>query len=132
MFVQTRVTGFDLAERRLLTKADPMPYTHPVLGLVSWMNDFAIPGLAERALSLYSIDDAECVWAAVNAAVQAAARERGLERQRRLLTMVGWLGPHLRVRGARGDALTIVRGRGRQRRVFPAGQLEEAIRDQAA
>jgi NADH dehydrogenase len=87
-FVQTRVTGFNLAERQLLTEVGPMPYTHLVLALGSRPNDFAIPGLAERALSLYSSDDAERVWAAVNAAVQAAARERDPERQRRLLTMV--------------------------------------------
>ena len=51
-FVQTQVTGFDLADRRLLTEAGPIPYTRLVLALGSRPNDFAIPGLAERALGL--------------------------------------------------------------------------------
>jgi NADH:ubiquinone reductase (H+-translocating) len=87
-FVQTRVTGFDLAQRRLRTEAAALPYTRLVLALGSRPNDFAIPGLAERALSLYSVDDAERVWAAVNEAVQAAAGERDPAQQRRLLTAV--------------------------------------------
>src|ERR671939_153725 len=87
-FVQTRVSGFDLAGQRLLTEAAALPYTRLVLALGSRPNDFAIPGLAERALSLYSVDDAERVWTAVNEAVQAAARERDPAKQRRLLTAV--------------------------------------------
>jgi NADH dehydrogenase len=87
-FVQTRVTGFDLAQRRLLTEAAALPYTRLVLTLGSRPNDFAIPGLAERALSLYSVDDAERVWAAVNEAVEAAAGERDPAQQQRLLTAV--------------------------------------------
>src|SRR5438876_1239322 len=74
-FVQTRVTGFDLAEQRLLTESTALPYTRLVLALGSRPNDFAIPGLAERALSLYSVADAERVWTAVNEAVRAAAGE---------------------------------------------------------
>jgi NADH:ubiquinone reductase (H+-translocating) len=87
-FVQTKVTGFALAERRLLTEARALPYTRLVLTLGSRPNDFGIPGLAERALSLYSVDDAERVWAAVNEAVQAAAGARDPVQQRRLLTAV--------------------------------------------
>jgi NADH dehydrogenase len=87
-FVQSRVTGFDLAGRRLLTEAGALPYTRLVLALGSCPNDFAIPGLAECALDLYAVDDAERVWAAVNTAVQAAAQERDPARQRQLLTVV--------------------------------------------
>ena len=87
-FVQTQVTGFDLADRRLLTEAGPIPYTRLVLALGSRPNDFAIPGLAERALSLYSVNDAERVWAAVNDALAAAARDPDPERRRRLATVV--------------------------------------------
>lgn len=87
-FVQTRVTGFDLAQRRLQTESGPLPYTRLVLALGSRPNDFGIPGLAERALSLYSVDAAERVWVAVNAAVAAAVGERDPARQRRLLTVV--------------------------------------------
>jgi NADH dehydrogenase len=44
-----------------------------VLALGSRPNDFAIPGLAQRTLSLYSAGDAERVWAAVSKALTAAA-----------------------------------------------------------
>jgi NADH dehydrogenase len=59
-----------------------------VLALGSRPNDFAIPGLAQRALSLYSADDAEKVWAAVGTALDAAAASADPERQRRLATVV--------------------------------------------
>jgi NADH:ubiquinone reductase (H+-translocating) len=59
-----------------------------VLALGSRPNDFAIPGLAQRALSLYSAGDAERVWAAVNKALDAAAAATDPERQRRLATVV--------------------------------------------
>src|SRR5215470_10940724 len=87
-FVQAEITGFDLAGRRLLTGAGPIGWNRLVLALGSRPNDFAIPGLAERALSLYSANDAEQVWAAVNRALTAAAAASDPERQRRLATVV--------------------------------------------
>lgn len=87
-FVQTYVTGFDLVGRRVRTETGAHPYTHLVLALGSRPNDFGIPGLAERTLSLYSADDAERVWAAVTAAIAAAAKAPDPERRRRLLTVV--------------------------------------------
>ena len=59
-----------------------------MLALGSRPNDFAIPGLAERALSVYSASDAERVWEAVNEALAAAAAAADPERQRRLATVV--------------------------------------------
>ena len=59
-----------------------------MLALGSRPNDFAIPGLAQRSLSLYSASDAERVWAAVNDALTAAAAATDPERQRRLATIV--------------------------------------------
>jgi len=87
-FVQTEISGFDLPGRRVLTGAGPIGWTRLVLALGSRLNDFAIPGLAQRALSLYSAGDAERVWAAVNKALDAAAAATGPERQRRLATVV--------------------------------------------
>jgi NADH:ubiquinone reductase (H+-translocating) len=87
-FVEAAITGFDLPDRRLLTEAGAIPYNRLLLALGSRPNDFAIPGLAERALSLYSVEDAERVWAAANRAVVAAARDPDPERQRRLATVV--------------------------------------------
>jgi NADH dehydrogenase len=87
-FVQTDINGFDLAGRGLLTGAGPIGWTRLVLALGSRPNDFSIPGLAQRTLSLYSAGDAEQVWAAVNQAVVAAAAAGDPERQRRLATVV--------------------------------------------
>ena len=68
-FVRTEINDFDLAGQRLLTGAGPIGWSRRVLALGSRPNDFAIPGLAERALSLYSADDAERVWAAARKAL---------------------------------------------------------------
>src|SRR5438067_8016315 len=87
-FVQTEINGFDLVGRRLLTRAGPIGWRRLVLALGSRPNDFAIPGLAQRALSLYSASDAERVWAAVNKALDDAAGAADPERQRRLATVV--------------------------------------------
>src|SRR6266487_413254 len=70
-FVQTEINGFGLAGRRLLTGVGPIGWGWLVLALGSRPNDFAIPGLAERTLSLYSASDAERVWAAVRKALTA-------------------------------------------------------------
>ena len=59
-----------------------------MLALGSRPNDFAIPGLAQRTLSVYSADDAERVWAAVSKALTAAAAAADPEQQRRLATVV--------------------------------------------
>lgn len=87
-FVQTEISGFDLAGRRLLTGAGPIGWGRLALTLGSRPNDFAIPGLAKRAMSLYSAGDAERVWAAVSETLTAAAAEADPERQRRLATVV--------------------------------------------
>src|SRR5258705_11841636 len=87
-FVQAEITGFDLAGRRLLTGAGAIDWRRLVLALGSRPNDFAIPGLAQRTLSLYSAGDAERVWAAVGDALAAAAAVTDPGQQRRLATVV--------------------------------------------
>ena len=72
-FIRTEISGFDLTDRQLLTEVGPISWRRLVLALGSRPNDFAIPGLAQRALSLYSASDAEQVWAAVMTALTAAA-----------------------------------------------------------
>jgi NADH:ubiquinone reductase (H+-translocating) len=83
-FVQAEIGGFDLPGRRVLTEAGPIGWSRLVLALGSRPNDFAIPGLAQRALLLYSASDAQRVWAAVNKALDDAAAAADPERQRRL------------------------------------------------
>jgi NADH dehydrogenase len=87
-FVQTEINGFDLADHRLLTGAGPIGWRRLVLALGSRPNDFAIPGLAQRALSVYSASDAERVRAAADEALTAAAATTDPQRQRRLATVV--------------------------------------------
>ena len=87
-FIRTEISGFDLADRRLLTEVGPISWRRLVLALGSRPNDFAIPGLAQRALSLYSASDAERVWAAAMTALTAAAAATDPEQQRRLATVV--------------------------------------------
>jgi NADH dehydrogenase len=87
-FVRTEITGFDLAGRRLLTGAGPIGWGRLALALGSRPNDFAIPGLAQRTLSVYSASDAERVWAAVGKALDDAAADADPERQRHLATVV--------------------------------------------
>jgi NADH dehydrogenase len=87
-FVQSEISGFDLPGQRLLTRAGPIDWSRLVLALGSRPNDFAIPGMAERALSLYSANDAQRVWAAVNRALDDAAAAADPEGQRRLATVV--------------------------------------------
>jgi NADH dehydrogenase len=87
-FVQTEINGFDLPGRRVLTEAGPVGWRRLVLALGSRPNDFAIPGLAERAMSLYSAGDAERVWAAAGEALTAAAAVSDPAEQRRMATVV--------------------------------------------
>jgi NADH:ubiquinone reductase (H+-translocating) len=87
-FLQTEITGFDVAGRQVLTEQGPIDWWRLVLALGSRPNDFAIPGLAERALSLHSASDAEQVWAAVNTALDEAAAAPDPQRQRCLATVV--------------------------------------------
>ena len=87
-FVQTAITGFDFPGHRLLTEAGPLPYTRLVLALGSRPNDFGTPGIAERTLTLYSVEDARRVLAAVEEQVAAAVNERDPFEQRRRLTVV--------------------------------------------
>jgi len=87
-FIQTEITGFDLAGRQLGTADAPVGWGRLVLALGSRPNDFAIPGLTERTMSLYSADDAERAWTAIDQSLQAAAADDDPGQQRRLATVV--------------------------------------------
>ncbi|MFN8540622.1 MAG: NAD(P)/FAD-dependent oxidoreductase [Thermomicrobiales bacterium] len=87
-FVQAAIEGFDLPGKHLLTSAGPIPYTRLILALGSRPNDFGIPGLSERALTLWSVDDAKRVLAAVDTQVAAAATATDAATRQRHLTVV--------------------------------------------
>lgn len=92
-FVQATITGFDFAGRRLLTEADAIPYTRLVLALGSRPNDFGIPGLAERALTLWSVEDARKVLAAIDTQfASAVAADDRAEQARRMTVVIGGAG----------------------------------------
>ena len=59
-----------------------------VLALSSKPNDFAIPGVARRTLTLYSATDAGQVWAAASNVLTAAVATTDPGRQRLLATVV--------------------------------------------
>jgi NADH:ubiquinone reductase (H+-translocating) len=112
-FVQTEIHGFDLPGRQLLTDAGRIGWERLVLALGSRPNDFSIPGLAQRTLSLYSASDAEGVWAAVTDALTAAAAATDPERQRCLATVVvgGGGATGVELAGELAEMLPMVAGR---------------------
>jgi NADH dehydrogenase len=87
-FVEAALTGLDLSGSQVLTSAGALPFSRLMLALGSRPNDFAIPGLAERTIPLYSVDGAERVWQAAQAAIQVAVKEPDHDRQRQLATVV--------------------------------------------
>jgi NADH dehydrogenase len=127
-FVQTEINGFDLPGRRLLTEAGPIGWKWLVLALGSRPNDFAIPGLEQRTLSLYSASDAERVWAAASKAVAAAAAATDPQEQRRLATVVvgGGGATGVELAGELAEMLPEVAGRHGLAPDRPAVQLVEA------
>jgi NADH dehydrogenase len=127
-FVQTEIAGFDLSGQHLLTEAGLIGWRRLVLALGSRPNDFAIPGLAERTLSLYSAGDAERVWEAISKALDNAAADPHPDRQRRLATVVvgGGGATGVELAGELAEILPKVAGRHGLAADRPAVQLVEA------
>jgi NADH dehydrogenase len=86
-FVQTLVAGFDVAGRVVQTENGPMPYDRLVVALGSQPNDFGIPGLSRRALTLWSVDDARRVLAEVDKEVALAVQTSDENERKRHLTV---------------------------------------------
>jgi NADH:ubiquinone reductase (H+-translocating) len=87
-FVEAEISELDVAGERVITRVGPIAYDRLVLALGSRPNDFAIPGLAQRTLSMHTTTDAERVWVRVTKALDAAAATSDPELQRRRATMV--------------------------------------------
>lgn len=93
-FVQASVTGFDFDGKRVLTDGEDIPYTRLVMGLGSEPNDFGIPGLLANSFTLWSVDDARKIIAAVDSNVAAAVNETDPAKKAQLMTVViGGAGP---------------------------------------
>jgi NADH dehydrogenase len=87
-FVQTDVEGIDLERRTVGTADGDFPYDHLVLVPGSVPNDFGIPGVAERALQMKSLDDGLLVRKRILDAVERASKESDPERRKHLLSFV--------------------------------------------
>lgn len=93
-FVQASITGFDFEKKRVLTDGEAIPYTRLVLGLGSEPNDFGIPGLLATSFTLWSVDDARKIIAAVDSNVAAAVNETDPAKKAQLMSVViGGAGP---------------------------------------
>jgi len=76
---QATVVGVDEAARQvLLEDQPPLPFDHLVLAAGSTANDFGIPGVAEHAHPLYSLDDAARLRNRVLSRFEAAAVDPSL------------------------------------------------------
>lgn len=93
-FVQASITGFDFEQKRVLTDGEDIPYTRLVMGLGSEPNDFGIPGLLANSFTLWSVDDARKIIAAVDSNMAAAVNEADPAKKAQLMTVViGGAGP---------------------------------------
>jgi NADH:ubiquinone reductase (H+-translocating) len=73
------VLGLDEDQRLVRLDAEPpVPYDHLVLAVGSASNDFGIPGVADHAYPLYTLDDAARLRNRVLERFEAAAREPAL------------------------------------------------------
>jgi NADH dehydrogenase len=92
-FHQAAVTGFDFGGKRVLTSTGPLDYDYLLLALGSVTNFFKVPGLAEKALALDSLDDSVRIRArAMEQVVLAAEASDAIDRERRLRFVIGGAG----------------------------------------
>lgn len=85
-FVLAEAQDFDLAGRRLLTSAGPIAFDYLVVALGSVTNYYGQNEIAERALPLKTISDAETIRNAILRSLELAELEPDADRRRRLLT----------------------------------------------
>lgn len=86
-FVHSAISGWDFDAQVVKTEARDVPYTHLILALGSRPNDFGIPGLRDNALSLWSVEDAKKILAAVDTCIADAGIEKDAARRAQLLTV---------------------------------------------
>ncbi len=117
-FLQTRVTGFDYAGRRVATEAGELAYDILVIALGSETDFFGIEGLEEHSLTLKSLSDALVIKERVEQSFTQARDEDRAQERRRLLTLVigggGFTGTELA-----GEMADRVRDLGREYGVAP-------------
>ena len=87
-FVQTEVESVDLEGRTVRTADGAFGYDHLVLVPGCVTNDFGIPGVAEHALEMKTLEDGLAVRKRVLGVVERAMKAADPERRRELLTFV--------------------------------------------
>ncbi len=87
-FVMADVRGVDFAARRVTGDGVSLPYDYLVLGTGSVAHFLGVPGAAEHAFPLKSLEDAVRLRNHVLWCFERAAREPDPDRRRRLLTFV--------------------------------------------
>lgn len=86
-FVHSPIIGWDFDAKVVKTEEREVPYSRLILALGSRPNDFGIPGLREHALSLWSVEDAKKILAAVDKRIADAGLEKDAAERQRLLTV---------------------------------------------
>jgi len=84
--VVDEVKTIDFDAKAVKAGTGDFPYDYLVLGSGSETEDFGVPGVKERALKLWSLDDALAVRERVDRAFLEASRETDAERRKELLT----------------------------------------------
>lgn len=86
--VQDTITGIDLEKKVLRSEAAEYPYDYLILACGSEPEFYGIPGMAENALTLWSLEDARKIKARVRTMFELAAAETDPVKRQELLTFV--------------------------------------------
>ena len=87
-FLQSEVEAIDVEARVVRTADGPLRYDHVVVVPGSVTNDYGIPGVAEHALPMKRLIDAEAARRRILSCFERAAAEPDPAARRRLLTFV--------------------------------------------
>ncbi|RIH85292.1 NADH dehydrogenase-like protein [Meiothermus luteus] len=87
-FLLGRAEGADLKDQVLWVEGRPLPYDYLIIGTGSRTHDFGLPGVAQHALGLKTLDEAMRIRDRILSACEEAERTQDPERRRALLTFV--------------------------------------------
>ena len=85
-FTMGEVTGIDLAARKVSAGGSELPFDYLVLALGSVSNFFGVPGAAEHAFPLKTMDDGIALRNHILSRFEQAQNERDPSKRQRLLT----------------------------------------------
>ena len=108
-FVHGRVFGFDLAARLVLLEDDrSLSYDYLIVASGATAAVFGVPGVAEHALFLYSLDDARIVRNQVLAALERSDAAAPDEKPASVIVVVGGGPTGVETAGAMSELIDIV------------------------